>query len=325
MSAPVSATASRLSKKQRKGLAFRQSKGKHRADPEDVPVSEVQDSLDAHDDPVTSRAHVKVKAHKKEAVVSQTPIEQVPSKKRKRTEGDGPAKGAADSDTAERPPKQKKQKRRTEKDAANDENDAQETGAGQDSNAKSQLKTRYILFVGNLKYATTKEAVLAHFAVCDPPPQVRLLTPKSSSASKSKGCAFLEFSHRNALQQALKLHQSELDGRRINVELTAGGGGKSEKRIDKLKERNRGLATQRTKTLQKQNPQDGAAVPERPQRHSTTSGIEDAPSGKRTWTVPGPGDEGTTHRGGQKHVKKRGKSSKKGKEWGTGVNAIPVG
>ncbi|KAJ7786558.1 hypothetical protein B0H16DRAFT_1446271 [Mycena metata] len=46
-------------------------------------------------------------------------------------------------------------------------------------------------------------------------------------ANKSKGCAFVEFSHRNALQQGLKLHQSELEGRRINVELTVGGGGKS--------------------------------------------------------------------------------------------------
>ena len=50
---------------------------------------------------------------------------------------------------------------------------------------------------------------------------------------------------KSALQQALKLHQSELDGRMINVELTAGGGGKSEGRIEKLKKRNKELHEQR--------------------------------------------------------------------------------
>jgi nucleolar protein 6 len=62
---------------------------------------------------------------------------------------------------------------------------------------------------------------------------------------KSKGCAFLEFKHRNALQQGLKLHHSSLDGRQINVELTAGGGGKGEARLSKLKERNKELESQR--------------------------------------------------------------------------------
>lgn len=55
----------------------------------------------------------------------------------------------------------------------------------------------------------------------------------------------MEFSHRNALQQGLKLHQSELEGRKINVELTVGGGGKSDTRLNKLKERNKGLFDQR--------------------------------------------------------------------------------
>jgi hypothetical protein len=36
-----------------------------------------------------------------------------------------------------------------------------------------------------------------------------------------------------------------LEGRMINVELTAGGGGKSEKRMEKLRERNKELLGQR--------------------------------------------------------------------------------
>lgn len=86
----------------------------------------------------------------------------------------------------------------------------------------------------------------------DPPPAVRLLTPKVTRAgatvTKSKGCAFLEFSTRSALQAALRLHQSELDGRRINVELTAGGGGKGDTRLAKVKARNKQLAAQRVRS-----------------------------------------------------------------------------
>jgi nucleolar protein 6 len=65
-------------------------------------------------------------------------------------------------------------------------------------------------------------------------------------------------------------------------------------------------------------------LPERPQRFSTTSGMEQSSAGKRTWTV---GDEENeeTHRGGRKHSRTGKKGRPKGKEWGTGVNAIPVG
>jgi hypothetical protein len=43
------------------------------------------------------------------------------------------------------------------------------------------------------------------------------------------------------------MHQSELDGRRINVELTAGGGGKGDDRLAKVKTRNKLLAAQRVR------------------------------------------------------------------------------
>jgi nucleolar protein 6 len=120
-------------------------------------------------------------------------------------------------------------------------------------------------FPGNLKYATSKETILAHFSACgmfelafpflpltwfqsDPPPTVRLPTLKATEpTSKSKGYAFLEFTEKQGLQVALKLHHSELEGRKINVELTAGGGGKSERRLNKVKERNKGLHDQRVR------------------------------------------------------------------------------
>lgn len=118
--------------------------------------------------------------------------------------------------------------------------------------------------IGNLKYSTTRDAILVHFSSCGtvhlgldthaiahtlasgPPPTVRLPTPKAThQPSKSKGYAFLEFTDKKALQNALRLHHSELEGREINVELTAGGGGKSEHRVKKLQERNKGLHEQR--------------------------------------------------------------------------------
>ncbi|PFH54852.1 hypothetical protein AMATHDRAFT_378 [Amanita thiersii Skay4041] len=184
---------------------------------------------------------------------------------------------------------------------------------------------RFILFVGNLKYTTTTDAIQEHFSSCDPPPVIRLLTPKpnanAKSSTKSKGCAFLEFTHRGALQQALKLHQSKLDGRLINVELTAGGGGKGEVRLKKLQNRNKDLHGQRKKKYQKpsktaeEHPATGTNDLDQPQRYSLTSGIGQAPQKKRTWAV-----------GEEEESKSKSKTRRKlSRNLGTGVNAIPVG
>jgi nucleolar protein 6 len=57
---------------------------------------------------------------------------------------------------------------------------------------------------------------------------------------------------------------------------------------------------------------------ERPQRYSATSGVDQAPTAKRTWSIA---DEKDTE------IKTRGKKKSKRppKPLGTGVNAIPVG
>lgn len=67
-------------------------------------------------------------------------------------------------------------------------------------------------------------------------------------------------------------------------------------------------------------------VTDRPQRYSVTSGMEQVPVVKRTWTV-GDVDDGEAHRGGVKHAKakQRGRGGKSGRSLGTGVNSIPVG
>jgi len=179
--------------------------------------------------------------------------------------------------------------------------------------------------------------VPAFSPVTDPLPSVRLLTPKvkAGQKSKSKGCAFLEFTHRNALQQALKLHQSNLEGRLINVELTAGGGGKSESRLAKVRERNKALLGQRVGSLMptyctgsmfdfwfqvkrvEEHEGNGPSLPQKPQRHSMTSGLEHTPMTRKTWTV-GDVDDKRSRRGHRKNSKSRVKL------WATGANAIPV-
>ena len=55
----------------------------------------------------------------------------------------------------------------------------------------------------------------------------------------------MEFTNKLGVQKALKMHQSQIEGRHINVELTAGGGGKGEQRLQKVRERNKRLGTQR--------------------------------------------------------------------------------
>ncbi|KAF7311087.1 RRM domain-containing protein [Mycena chlorophos] len=328
----------KLTKKQKKSLAFYR-KGKA---PRDVPLGDqdmegnsvpaLEDQDQADDDAasptlalgkeldgkVVSPSNGKKKAKDPAAVA------EPPAKKRKREQEEA---------GVEAEPKPKKAKQQT-------------SGGDGEGATKGKVKQRFILFVarrksqvhdhrrGNqepflgLRHVSSSASFSALMGPTDPPPTVRLRTPKPSASGKptikSKGCAFVEFSHRNALQQGLKLHQSELEGRRINVELTVGGGGSGETRIQKLKERNKSLHGERKDRLEKLAKTDPAAAaaapPERPQRFSATSGLEQTAMKRRTWAVADE-DDGETHRGGKRHSKKRGG---KAKAWGTGVNAIPV-
>ena len=123
---------------------------------------------------------------------------------------------------------------------------------------------RFILFIGNLPYTTTDTSLQAHFKKIAPFTLRHRTDPKTK---KSKGFAFLEFENYDRMKTCLKLyHHSMFDpakqglevegepekekkkskgGRRINVELTAGGGGKSEGRREKIKARNVRLDDQR--------------------------------------------------------------------------------
>ncbi|KAI8353263.1 hypothetical protein EDC96DRAFT_517375 [Choanephora cucurbitarum] len=125
----------------------------------------------------------------------------------------------------------------------------QEGSTGEKKNNKRSKKedqNRYIIFVGNLPYTTTKEELEKHFESAGKIRSVRLLTDKATG--KPKGFAFMEFENSKDLNKALAFHHTFFKKRQINVELTAGGGGnKSDARKEKLKTKNERLKEERTK------------------------------------------------------------------------------
>ncbi|KAF9015581.1 hypothetical protein BDQ17DRAFT_1395836 [Cyathus striatus] len=303
----------KLTKRQKKALAFRERKSNPKKEGNDI-----LDMEDSEDVDLSEGSGHEVERVVKVAKVSSTKIRSDnKSKQKQKLE-------AAEEDGESSSPRGAKRKRGE----TDDNKDSQKLKRSKTEDDLKSQNQKFILFVGNLKYTTSKDIVQKHFSLCEPPPVIRLLTPKAVSpnakTTKSKGCAFLEFQNKASLQQALKLHQSNLDGRMINVELTAGGGGKSETRMKKLKERNKELSTQRQKKVDKMQGKD-VPFPQRPQRYSATSGLDNVPVTKHTWTV-GDVDDGLTHRGGQRHLADGKKTRRpKAKDWATGVNAIPVG
>ncbi|KAG9120633.1 hypothetical protein FRC07_003805 [Ceratobasidium sp. 392] len=320
----------KLTKKQKKGIAFRERKGKTKAAPEepaDIPELEVQDEQEQLTDGPAS-----VQKHLLDGPISEGKLA---NRKRKRTDledGEG-VPDAAVSDSAQAPPGRKVEKR--QKEISTESGDSKDPGAtGEVPDVKAK---KFILFVGNLPYTITKEQIEAHFSECKPPPSIRLLTSKPRSgkpqsavqAAKSKGCAFLEFSSHAAMQLAIRKHHTELAGRRINVELTAGGGGNSGQRKEKLRTRNRTLDEQRKKGADRLAAKslNSDTVPQlqtkTPTRHSTTSGAADQPRYPKTWSISTDKDlESST----KTRRKSKGKKVAKMTSWSpSGANAISVG
>lgn len=268
----------KLTKKEKKAQAFRANKGKGKKDESqpDVPDSENLDDDDAAGD--DDGEGTVAKKEKK-------------TKKRPREEGDEEEGKEAD-EVVEADGERKKKRQRGKK--KSQQLGPREDGkprlllfVGKSFVAHAVglflgggARLTWIPRAGNLPYKVTVEAIQAHFGACGasptfyfPPapnltwltapgevPTVRLLTPKPSptaTVAKSKGCAFLEFQLPIALQAALRLHESDLAGRKINVELTAGGGGNSAARKAKLDESRKRLLTEREKTIANRKKREG--------------------------------------------------------------------
>ncbi|KAK5998873.1 putative RNA-binding protein [Cladobotryum mycophilum] len=120
----------------------------------------------------------------------------------------------------------------------------------------AQKPGRNIVFVGNLPYSATAATISAHFASLKPI-AVRCLT-KKGDPNPCRGIAFVEFATPQHQRTCLdKFHHSTFnDGvsveRKINVELTAGGGGKNQNRQNKIFEKNKKLDENRTKRIEKE-------------------------------------------------------------------------
>ncbi|KAL4924927.1 RNA-binding protein [Aspergillus undulatus] len=140
--------------------------------------------------------------------------------------------------------KEKKQKEQQQNGETEDGQQEAEKGA-----APKQKAARFIVFVGNLPYSANTESLKAHFEKIQPI-SVRVAT-QPDKPTKSRGFGFVEFDNYDRMKTCLKLyhHSSFDDGkyppRRINVELTAGGGGKSEHRKAKIEYKNQKLAEER--------------------------------------------------------------------------------
>ncbi|KAJ0351142.1 hypothetical protein COL154_004470 [Colletotrichum chrysophilum] len=152
--------------------------------------------------------------------------------------------------------KDKKSKKTKEEPTALAPAPAAEEQAAEEEPAEGGKREKYIVFVGNLPYTANKESIRAHFSAYNPS-AVRCLN-KDNNPNVCRGIAFLEFSNGSNMRTCLdKMHHTEFDdglspARRINLELSAGGGGKSKFRREKIKSRNVQLDENRVKRMQKE-------------------------------------------------------------------------
>lgn len=108
---------------------------------------------------------------------------------------------------------------------------------------------RFIIFVGSLPRDITNSELQAHF---------KSSSPDIIRLRAEKGIAFLEFDAdkdkkniQSRMDVALLQHKTLLKDKRINVELTVGGGGNSKDRVEKLRTKNEKMDAERTERLTK--------------------------------------------------------------------------
>lgn len=155
--------------------------------------------------------------------------------------------------------KTKKKRRKNKKAVKEDGDEEKPAGTAEDGADASRpaKKSRFIVFVGNLPFSATVQDIEKHFSAVKPI-SIRLLHEKANP-TKSRGIAFVEFAGFDHMKTCLKtLHHSTItcqgrdhrgdpkpEERQINVELTAGGGGNTDGRKEKIKAKNVKLNEQR--------------------------------------------------------------------------------
>lgn len=108
---------------------------------------------------------------------------------------------------------------------------------------------RYILFVGNLPY-NVQESELKEYFKAGNPDTIRIRADKGFGFLEFNGVESKEIQER--ITACLNLHHTQFRNRAINVELSAGGGGNSEKRVEKIKAKNEKLQKKRLAKLKEE-------------------------------------------------------------------------
>lgn len=98
---------------------------------------------------------------------------------------------------------------------------------------------RHVLYVTNLNFETTKDDLESHFSVAGAVKSIRI--PKK----RRGGFAFVEMEDLKGFQQGFRLHNTELHGRKIKVQISEAGKKKSANKKNIIKQKNRKLAEMR--------------------------------------------------------------------------------
>ena len=246
-------SAGKLSKRKQKALAFREKKsvkgGTGRLATEDEETKAIPEDIKGEENSSSWLGKDASSATKGTSM-----------KKRKRKE---------EVEEGSLPPPGKKVKKSSAKKTATETQTSEKPTSLKPTKSSVPSAKRYIAFVGNLPHldpTKLQETLQSHFPTA--PISIRIPTSRepsksaktkasattkaSESANQTKGYAFLEFDSSSAMEKALRCHHTLIGGRKINVELTAGGGGKSKERMEKIKERNERLTEERKKRVEEE-------------------------------------------------------------------------
>ncbi|KAG5991528.1 hypothetical protein E4U52_003555 [Claviceps spartinae] len=188
-------------------------------------------------------------------------------------------KAVSAQDGTEESTKKKKKEKKAKKDK--DEKSTttnEETTLADDPATETGKPSRHIVFVGNLPFSATAASIKAHFATLNPI-SVRCLKNKDD-ANPCRGIAFVEFANVWSMRTCLdKFHHTIFEdgvsaGRKINVELTAGGGGSTKFRKDKIREKNVKLDENRAKRIDKEKTAKQQGGGEKKGRQGKEAGVE---------------------------------------------------
>ncbi|KAG5943010.1 hypothetical protein E4U59_000740 [Claviceps monticola] len=176
-------------------------------------------------------------------------------------------------------PKEKKKEKKAKKDKDEKPTSTnEETTPADDPATETGKPSRHIVFVGNLPFSATAASIKAHFATLNPI-SVRCLKNKDD-ANPCRGIAFVEFANVWSMRTCLdKFHHTIFEdgvsaGRKINVELTAGGGGSTKFRKEKIREKNVKLDENRAKRIDKEKTAKQQGGGEKKGRQGKEAGVE---------------------------------------------------